>query len=212
MADDAREISWARKQFGEPEMISAILLAAGESRRMGEFKQLLRLGEKSFVEHCVDNLLGSRVSEVIVVTGHRDLEVRRVVGDRTVRFAHNLDFKSGMSSSIKCGVRAVSETTRACLLALVDQPQIGADVINGVIDTYVAPTLIVIPTYEGKRGHPILLDLRLKEEILAMDPEQGLRQVVRAHQDNLAHVEVSSRAVLEDCDVLEDYERILNNG
>lgn len=190
-------------------MISAILLAAGESRRMGEFKQLLRLGEKSFVEHCVDNLLASRVNEVIVVTGHRDLEVRHAIADRTVRFAHNLDFKSGMASSVKCGVRAVSESARACVLALVDQPQIGADVINRVIDTYEAPTLIVIPTHEGKKGHPILFDLRLKEEILAMDPEQGLRQVVHAHWDKLAHVEVSSSAVLEDCDLPEDYERIL---
>lgn len=190
-------------------MISAILLAAGESRRMGRFKQLLSLGEKSFVEHCVDNLLASRVNEIIVVTGHRDSEVRRAIDDRAVRFAHNSDYESGMASSIKCGVRAVSEGARACVLALVDQPQIGAEIVNRVIETYKAPTLIVIPTYDGKRGHPILLDLRLKEEILAMDPEEGLRQVVRAHQDSIAQVAVSSRAVIEDCDLPEHYERIL---
>jgi len=191
-------------------MISAILLAAGESRRMGEFKQLLRLGDKSFVEHCVDNLLASRVDEVIIVTGHRELEVRRAVGDRPVRFAHNADYQSGMASSIKCGVQALSESTRACVLALVDQPQIGADVINLVIETYEKATaIIVIPTHGGRNGHPILLDVSLKEEILTMDPEQGLRQVVRAHLDQVARVEVSSRAVLEDCDLPEDYERIL---
>lgn len=191
-------------------MIAAILLAAGESRRMGEFKQLLRLGEKSFVEHCVDNLLASRVDEVIVVTGHRESEVRRSIGDRHVRFAHNADYQSGMTSSIKCGVQAVSEGFRACVLALVDQPQIGADLINRVVETYEeAPTIIVIPTYGRKNGHPILLDLSLREEILSMDPEQGLRLVVRAHPDQVARVEVSSRAVLEDCDLPEDYERIL---
>lgn len=191
-------------------MISAILLAAGESRRMGEFKQLLRLGDKSFVEHCVDNLLASRVDEVIIVTGHRELEVRRAVGDRPVRFAHNAEYQSGMASSIKCGVQALPESTRACVLALVDQPQIGADVINLVIETYEkAPTIIVIPTYGGRNGHPILLEVSLKEEILTMNPEQGLRQVVRAHLDQVARVEVSSRAVLEDCDLPEDYERIL---
>lgn len=191
-------------------MISAILLAAGESRRMGEFKQLLRLGDKSFVEHCVDNLLASRVDEVIIVTGHRELEVRCAVGGRRVRFAQNTDYQSGMASSIKCGIQAVSENARACVLALVDQPQIGADVINLVIETYErAPTIIVIPTYGGRNGHPILLEVSLKEEILIMDPEQGLRQVVRAHLDQVARVEVSSRAVLEDCDLPEDYERIL---
>ena len=82
--------------------------------------------------------------------------------------------------------------------------------INRVIETYeLAPTIIVIPTYEGKNGHPILLDLSLKEEILTMDPEQGLRQVIRAHPGQVACIEVPSRAVLEDCDLPEDYERIL---
>lgn len=191
-------------------MISAILLAAGESRRMGEFKQLLRLDDKTFVEHCVDNLLGSRVSEVIVVTGHRESEVRSALGDRPVRFAHNADYQSGMASSIKCGVQAAAETARACVLALVDQPRIGIGVINRVIETYEKMrTMIVIPTYEGKNGHPILFDLRLREEILTMDLEQGLRQVVRAHPDEIVRIEANTGAVLEDCDLPEDYERML---
>lgn len=191
-------------------MISAILLAAGESRRMGGFKQLLRLGDKSFVEHCVDNLLASRVYEVIIVTGHRELEVRRAVADRPVRFAHNADYQLGMASSIKCGFEALRETTQACVLALVDQPQVSADVINLVIETYEKkPAIVVIPTYGGRNGHPILLEVKLKGEILTMDPEQGLRQVVRAHLDQVARVEVSSHAVLEDCDLPEDYDRML---
>jgi molybdenum cofactor cytidylyltransferase len=192
-------------------MISAIDLAAGESRRMGKFKQLLRLRDKTFIEHCVDNLLASRVDQVIIVTGHRDLEVRRAIGNRPVEFAHNRDYRSGMTSSIKCGVRALSEATRACVLALVDPPQIDASVINLVIYKYEeAAPILVIPTYRGKNGHPILLDMSLREEILAMDPEKGLRQVVRAHIDQLSRVEVSSQAVLEDCDLPEDYQRMLS--
>ncbi|MEK6320734.1 MAG: nucleotidyltransferase family protein [Acidobacteriota bacterium] len=191
-------------------MISAVLLAAGESRRMGEFKQLLRLGDKSFVEHCVDNLLASRVGEVVVVTGHRESEVRRAIGARRVTFAYNPEYKSGMASSIKRGVHAVSENVKACVLALVDQPQIDADVINRIIETYEnTQPLIVIPTYEGKNGHPILLDLSLKEEILNVDPAQGLREVVHAHPGEIARVEVSDRRVLEDCDLPGDYQRIL---
>jgi molybdenum cofactor cytidylyltransferase len=194
-------------------MISAILLAAGESRRMGELKQVLRLGDKSFVEHCVDNLLASRVDEVIIVTGHRGAEVRRAVSDRPVRFAHNADYESGMASSIKCGVRIISEASRACVLALVDQPQIGADVINLLIAKYEeSRALIVIPTYEGKNGHPILLDAGLKEEILAMPLEKGLRQVVHAHREQVARVQVRTQTVLEDCDVPEDYERMLKRS
>ena len=192
-------------------MISGILLAAGESRRMGQFKQLLKLGGKTFVEHCADSLLASLASEVIIVTGYRESEVRSALGNRPVRFTHNPDYPSGMTSSIKCGVQALSENARACVLALVDQPQIATDVIDRLIETYQkSQPLIVIPTCEGKNGHPILLDLALREEILSMDPAQGLREVVRSHSGRIARVEVSTRAVLEDFDLPEDYERLLN--
>src|SRR6266481_5551917 len=106
-------------------MIAAVLLAAGESRRMGDFKQLLRLGNKTFVEHCVDNLLASTVEEVIVVTGHREAEVPRAIANRPVKFVHNGDYQSGgMASSIKHGVRHVSDKADACVISLVDQPRI----------------------------------------------------------------------------------------
>ena len=193
-------------------MISAVLLAAGESRRMGEFKQLLPFGDKTFVETCAVNLLESHVGEVIIVTGHREPDVRRAVGNRPVRFVHNSDYQSGMASSIKRGVEAVSQDSQACIIALVDQPQVGAGVINRLIQTYERRShpLIVIPSYEGKNGHPILFDISLREEILDMDSEQGLRQVVHAHADLIARVEVSSPAVLEDCDLPEDYQRMLD--
>jgi len=189
--------------------ISAILLAAGESRRMGSLKQLLAFRGKTFVETCVDNLLASEVTEVVVVTGYRDDEVKSAIGNRQVGYAHNENYRSGMASSIKCGIRAVSLDSKACVVSLVDQPQIGPDVINRVIEKYRSPSLIVIPTYDGKKGHPILLDLNLKDEILEMDDNEGLRQVVHAHQDKVSFVEVSSSAILEDCDFPEDYKRLL---
>lgn len=192
-------------------MISALLLAAGESRRMGAFKQLLKIGDKTFVAHCVDNLLASRVDEVIIVIGHRESEVRLAIGNSRVKFVSNPGYLSGMASSIKLGVQALSEEARACVIALVDQPQVGPDVINGLMEAYEKDRpLIVIPTYEGRNGHPILLDLSVREEILTMDLTQGLREVVHRHLDQIARVEVSSSAVLEDCDLPEDYERILN--
>jgi molybdenum cofactor cytidylyltransferase len=205
----AREMAGAARS-SRAYMISAVLLAAGESRRMGEFKQLLPLGDKSFVEHCVDNLLASRVGEVIVVTGHRESEVRRAIGARRVTFAYNPEYQSGMASSIKRGVNSVSENAQACVLALVDQPRIDASVIDRIIEMYEkAQPLIVLPIYQGQNGHPILVDLSLKEEILNMDPAQGLREVVHSHPGKISRVEVSDRRVLEDCDFPEDYKRIL---
>lgn len=176
---------------------------------MGQFKQLLQLGEKSFVEHCVENLLASRVDEIIVVTGHRESEVRAAVATRAVRFVHNTGYRAGMASSIKCGVRAVPDDSKACLISLVDQPQIGPDVINQIIDVYEnARQRIVIPTFDGKGGHPIILDLSLKQEILEMDQLVGLRQVISAHSSEIARVEMFSNDVVADCDLPEDYERI----
>lgn len=191
--------------------ISAILLAAGESRRMGTLKQLLTFRGKTFVEACVDNLLASEVAEVIVVTGHRDDEVIRAVGNRPVRYAHNDNYRLGMASSIKSGIQASSSDCKACIVALVDQPQIGADVVNTVIRNHQSPWLIVIPTYEAKKGHPILLDLKLRDEILRMDDNEGLRQVVHAHQNETFLVEVSNGEILQDCDFPQDYARLLKD-
>jgi molybdenum cofactor cytidylyltransferase len=194
-------------------MVSAILLAAGESRRMGSFKQLLMFGGKTFVECCVDNLLASKAGEVVVVTGHREADVRAALGSRPVRFAHNPDYPAGMTSSIQRGVSALSDQSHACLIALVDQPQIGINVFNRVIEEYLTKgPLIVVPTYEGRRGHPIVLDLKLKAEILQTDPNQGLRQVVDAHRDSTVSVEVPSQTVLFDFDTPEDYKRGLGQN
>jgi molybdenum cofactor cytidylyltransferase len=187
-------------------MVSAILLAAGESRRMGSFKQLLTYGGKTFVECCADNLLASKAGEVIVVTGHRDADVRAALGNRPVRFAHNPDYRAGMTSSLKRGIAALSDKAYACLVALVDQPQVGINVINCLIEEYqTKEPLIVVPTYEGRRGHPIVLDLTLKAEISQIDPNQGLRQVINAHRDKTVSVEVPSQTVLFDVDTPEDY-------
>lgn len=191
-------------------MIVAVLLAAGESRRMGELKQLLPLGDKTLVEHCVDNLLASKVDEVIVVTGHREQEVRGAIGNRPVKFVHNADYQSGMASSIRRGVTEVSDAADACVISLVDQPRIDRETIDCLIEAYESSTsLIVIPTHQGKSGHPIILDLALRNEILAMNPEIGLREIVQAHSEAITRVAVSSSVILEDCDFPEDYKRLI---
>jgi len=192
-------------------MISAVLLAAGESRRMGEFKQLLPFGESTFVEHCVDELLKSRVDEVIVVTGHRDLDVRQALGGRAVEFAYNDRYRLGMTSSIQRGVCALSPAANAFVVALVDQPQIDSRIIDRLIDSFAdnAGYRIIIPIHDGKNGHPILLDASLIEEILRLKDDQTLRDVVHSHPNEVLRIESSNRAVIEDCDVPEDYRRLM---
>jgi len=190
-------------------MISAILLAAGQSQRMGEFKQLLKITGKTFVERCVDTLLASCVDEIIVVTGHRESDVRLALAGRPVRFAHNSDYKEGMSTSIRRGVEAASPESDAALIALVDQPLIEAEVVDHLLDVYRKDRpLIVVPRYSGRNGHPVIMDMKLRGEILSMDEARGLRQVREAHADEVTYIEVASESVLIDFDLPEDYNRI----
>lgn len=189
-------------------MISAILLAAGESKRMGDFKQLLPFEGKPFVLCAVDNLLDAGADEIIVVTGHRQSDVRAALRDRVVRFIHNADYKSGMSESIKCGVQAVSQQAEAILIALADQPQIGAAVIRRLIEVWKRDRPpILVPTFEGRNGHPVIFDIGLKKEILSVDPREGLRKVVEMHRREVLRVEADAE-VLVDFDSPEDYRRI----
>lgn len=191
-------------------MISAILLAAGESRRMGEFKQLLPFQGKTFVECCVDNLLASGVDEIIVVTGHREAEIRQALAKRKIKFAFNADYRAGMSSSIQCGAQSLDEKTNAILIALADQPQISSGIISKVIAAYEKERpLLLVPRYANRRGHPIILDAKLREEILTLDPSQGLRQVVQRHKDQALYLEMRSEAVLLDFDYPQDYQNYL---
>src|SRR5260370_12196880 len=155
-------------------MISAVLLAAGKSERMGAFKQLLPIDGKTFVEACADNLLASRAGEVIVVTGYNQAAVRAALAGRPVRIVNNPDYETGMGASIRCGVESVSSETTGILIALGDQPLIGPNVLNQIISEYEdsAPP-ILIPTYMGRKGHPIVLNSALKHEIISMDPGIG---------------------------------------
>lgn len=190
-------------------MIKALLLAAGESLRMGAFKQLLPVGGKSFVECCVDALLASLVDEVVVVIGHRADEVRNALGNRPVSFVHNPDYREGMSSSVIAGMRSLDSDVGAALIALGDQPTVETEVVNAVITAYLSNgPLIVVPRFGGKNGHPVLLDMVLKDEVLAIDRELGLKQVVHGHKDETLFLDVKNDSVVKDFDYPEDYEAI----
>jgi molybdenum cofactor cytidylyltransferase len=191
-------------------MLSGIVLAAGESRRMGSFKQLLRYGDKTMVEAVVDNLLGSKLDEVVVVVGHRADEVRKVIKDRPVIVAVNKDYQLGMLSSAKCGISHVSKESDAALIALADQPFIESGIVNRAIDGFLSGDKgIAIPTYEGRRGHPVIIDLKYRDEIMGLDEGVGLRQLMLNHPDDILYIEVAREEITRDLDYAEDYRREL---
>ena len=189
-------------------MISAILLAAGESKRMGELKQLLPFGTSTIVENCIANLLASNIDELIVVLGHRSSEIEAKLQGLPLKTVINQSYREGMTRSIQTGLASVNPQTRAVLLALVDQPRIPSSIINRVIDAYKqSGAIIVKPRYQGKSGHPVIIDMACRAEIESLDPSVGLNQITRAHAANTLFIDLDSPAVIDDIDTPEDYKR-----
>lgn len=187
-------------------MISAVLLAAGRSRRMGAFKPLLPFGEHTVAEACIDNLQKGGVGEIVVVVGHRADEVRERLKHLQVRFAVNEDALSEMGVSVARGVEQVSAHSEAVFIALVDQPAVPPEVIKFLIKEHERTgARLVVPEYEGRGGHPVLIDSSLREELLNLDPERGLRSLFAAHRDEVLRVPVFTPYVARDMDTWEDY-------
>jgi molybdenum cofactor cytidylyltransferase len=194
-------------------MVSAILLAAGESSRMGgDFKPLLKWGTRTVIGACIDNLKRSRVDEIIVVLGFRESEIRARLAGAGVQFAINRDYRKGMLSSLKTGLPLVSPRCEGVLIALVDQPLIGPEVINPLVISYGDyDKPISIPTYEGKHGHPIIVSRNFEEEIMRLDDAdpEGLKALINAHRHEIQEVPVEASTILEDIDLPEDYARLV---
>ena len=187
-------------------MISAILLAAGESKRMGKLKQLMPLGNSTIVEQTIDNLLNSKVSEVIIVLGYKAEEIKRKLIIKPVKIALNPVYHQGMSTSIITGLNLVDERARAVMLALADQPFIDSQTINRLIDEFCDHNQgIVIPTYQSRRGHPVIFAIKYKEELSGLKGDIGGRQIIEHHPDDVLEVAVDSPGINIDIDTTDDY-------
>jgi CTP:molybdopterin cytidylyltransferase MocA len=183
--------------------VAAILLAAGQSRRMGAFKPLLPFGEKTVIECCLDYLRNGGVETIVTVLGHRANEIRGLIQNATI--AINPDPNSEMGASIAIGVQAVPETTKAVVIALVDHPAVSANTVSKLIDEWKTGARIVIPTWQNLGGHPVLVDLTLKNELLNLDRTGGLRSLREMHPEDVKRVPVDSPFIARDMDTWDDY-------
>ena len=190
-------------------MIWAVVLAAGESRRMGTQKLLLPFGETTVVEAVVATALGSGVDRVMVVLGSDADEVRKKLESSGAAFTINEDYARGMLSSIQAGFKALGGDAEAVVVMLGDQPFLPAKVVDAVIEAYrTGGKGIVIPVFRGRRGHPVLVDMKRRDEVLGLDPADGLRQLMRARPGDIREVDVDDANILRDMDTPEDYRSI----
>jgi CTP:molybdopterin cytidylyltransferase MocA len=192
----------------DPNSVSAILLAAGQSRRMGAFKPLLPFGKITVIESCLNYLREGGVDSIVVVVGHRSNDIREHLSTYPVEFALNPDPTSEMAASIAVGVEHVPSTARAILITLVDYPAIPATVVASLLNEWSNGYRLIKPTWQGRGGHPVLIDLSLRPELLGLEPSTGLKGLFARHHDEVRRVEMDSPYVARDLDTWDDYQRL----
>jgi molybdenum cofactor cytidylyltransferase len=191
-------------------MISAILLAAGESRRMGRSKQLLPWHGKTLLQHSLESIINSAVDETILVLGHEADRIGKSLPAFPVKIVINPYYKQGMASSLRRGLLAMDPGSEAFLVLLADQPGIGPEIINTLIRTFrqAAPRRgIVRPVYRGRPGHPVLIGTQYLEETLQLQGDVGARRILMNHPGDILEIAVDQDAVLKDIDTPEEYQK-----
>lgn len=187
--------------------VSAIILAAGQSTRMGAFKPLLPFGPKTVIDTCIDNMRSGGVETVVVVVGSgpRADKLKSHLQNSNVIFAVNPDPDSEMSSSIACGVRAVPNSTRAVIINPVDHAAVPGEIVALLVNEWQRGALLVKPSWNQRGGHPVLIDLAFRDQLLDLDPRGGLKAFFNQHQDQVKRVEVESNLIARDMDTWDDY-------
>ena len=181
--------------------VSAILLAAGKSSRMGKLKQLMPLGESTILEQTLDNLLGSKAAEVIVVLGYKAEEVMKRLSGKPIKVVVNPLYRKGMSTSIAAGLKFVDSQSQAVMLTLGDQPYVDSPTINRLIDAFSSDKKgIVIPTHQGQRGHPLIFARKYQAQLYDLSGDIGGREIIKQHPEDVLEVPVDCEGIVIDID------------
>ena len=190
---------------------AGIILAAGESSRMGSDKALLPYADSTFLEHLITVFL-PRVNPLIVVLGHHADEIAaKLAPPRDFQIVVNENYKRGMLTSLQAGLRA-APGAEALMFTLVDHPAVQPETVDRLIEEFQRTTpAVAIPRFGERRGHPVLIARRVADEILALAPESSAKDAIRKHRDETLFVDVEDAGVLRDVDLPSDYEALLRN-
>ena len=195
-------------------MISAILLAAGESRRMGgQNKLLLPFHNTTLLAQVVTTLCDSEADEVVVVLGHEAEQMRGALPDRPFRIVENPDFAQGMTTSIRAGVRAASPQSEGFMICLSDLPFVEPSDYNHLLNAFRKARTqdsqaIVRPVHGGRPGNPVLFSSEYRDLLLAHEKLEGCRGLIKQHPEHVREVEMGTDHILRDIDTPEQYETI----
>lgn len=187
-------------------MITAIILAAGESKRMGEPKMLMPWGKSTVLQTVISTFQAASVKDILVVTGGAHQQVEALIG-KTVETVFNENYQIGeMLSSIQLGLSVKMREASAALICLGDQPQVEEGCVRVVCKMFLAgKSRIIVPSYQMRRGHPWLVARELWGEILEMRAPDSMREFLNKHGNEIFYIETNSPNILQDLDTPEDY-------
>lgn len=192
--------------------VGAVILAAGQSARMGEAKQLMPLGESTVLGQTVENVCAAGLDEVVIVLGASAEAIRDQIPAKLLAGATvvvNPDYGTGMASSLRVGLAALGSDVNAALIVLGDQPFVRPATIDRIIDEYRRTgAQIAIPAHDGTCGNPVLLDRSVFAEAMALEGDVGCRAIFTKHIEGIVYAEVDDRGILIDIDSREDYKRL----
>lgn len=188
--------------------VSAVVLAAGMSTRMGKTKQLLPMGESTLLGHALENLRKTRVDEIVLVLGFAAETILQQLFLGDVKVVINEGFQQGMGTSLGVGLSGVDARAEAALIVLADQPFVQPATIDKLLQQYRrSRPSILIPLYKGFRGNPVLLDRSVFGEVMSLRGEVGCRAIFGSHSQNILKVPVEDVGILLDVDTREDLEK-----
>lgn len=183
-----------------------MLLAAGLSRRMGTPKQLLEIGGKPLVWHCLDTLTASGVTDIVVVLGGFRHKIGPVICDLPIKIVVNPAAECEMAESVRVGLGAVDVRSSGVLICLADHPFVAVETYRQIVEAhFTTPTAIVIPTYQERRGHPSLFPRDLIRDLFSGG---NLRDIIHAHPEKVGLLPIDDPETIRDIDTIDDYERV----
>ncbi|GBF35185.1 CTP:molybdopterin cytidylyltransferase [Desulfocucumis palustris] len=191
--------------------MAAIILAAGSSFRMKEFRPLMKLGNVTAIEHAVRCFYYAGINDIRIVLGYNALDVIETLRYYVVRFIFNRRFHEEMFSSVREGIATLEPEIRAFFVMPADNPLVSVKTVYTMLERFHAPDQpdIVYPSFNNRRGHPPLISARLKMDIYNSSSPGGLREVLRNFESGAVDVAVDDEAVLLDMNVPDDYHRLL---
>ena len=187
-------------------MISAILLAAGQSKRMnGENKLTKEIKGIPLIKLSVKNILASSINELIVVLGYQKEIIEKFIDkNEKIKFVFNKDFESGMASSIKTGLNHLSEKTESFFICLGDMPMVNKDIFNLLIKSK-NNREIIVPTYKNKQGNPILFSKSMKKKIMIIEGDAGAKKVLELNKDKTLNIETNDQSITKNFNTLDNF-------